>query len=196
MNKKLAVLVLLTGFMATGFSLADFVSAADAQKPKIAPPCKQCHMPDDKILRGALGSVSQKAETIQVQIGTATWLAKYDDNTKVVGAEQIAKIPKEKEIAVHYVEKDSALYATTVSVKQPAKVPAEKLIKVEEVTRLVAMGSEKGNFVLVDSRPGPRYHEGHIPRAILIYDAEFEKNVGKLPKEKDRLLIFYCAGVT
>lgn len=196
MIKKLAVLVLLTGFIATGFLLGDFVSAADAQKPKIAPPCKQCHMPDDKILRGSLGSVSQKAETIQVQIGPATWLAKYDDNTKVVGAEKIAKIPKEKEIAVHYVEKDSALYATTVSVKQPAKVPAEKLIKVEEVTNLVAMGSERGNYMLVDSRPGPRYHEGHIPGAVLIYDAEFEKNVGKLPKEMDRLLIFYCAGVT
>ncbi len=196
MIKKLAVLVLLTGFLAAGLSIADSVSAAEAQKPKIAAPCKQCHAPDDKILRGALGSVSQKAETIQVQIGPATWLAKYDDNTKVVGAEKIAKIPKEKEIAIHYVEKGSALYATIVSVKQPAKVSAEKLIKAEEVARLVAMGPEKGNYMLVDSRPGPRYHEGHIPGAIVIYDAEFEKNAGKLPKEMDRILIFYCGGVT
>jgi len=168
-------------------------SMAQTEKPKIAPICKQCHKPDEKILRGTLGAVSAKAETIQIQVGPAAWLVKFDDQTKVVGAESLPKIPKEKEIAITLAEKEGALYAVSVSVKQPAKVPEEKLIKTDELSKLIA---EKADFALIDSRPGPRYHEGHIPGAILIYDADFEKNTDKLPKEKDKLIVFYCGGVT
>jgi hypothetical protein len=166
------------------------------EKPKIAPICKQCHAPDGKVLRGVLGGISGKAKTIQVNIGAASWLAKWDEDTALVGAESFGKIPKEKEIAAYITEKDGGLYVTKVSVKQPAKVPAEKLIKVEEVARLIETGAEKGRFLIVDSRPAPRYHEGHIPGAVSIYDAEFDKNAGKLPGEKDILLIFYCGGPT
>ncbi len=168
-------------------------SIAQTEKPKIAPICKQCHKPDDKILRGTLGAVSAKAETIQIQVGPAVWLVRFDDQTKVVGADSITKIPKEKEIAITLADKDGELYAVSVSIKPPAKVPEEKLIKTEELSKLIA---EKTDFVLIDSRPGPRYHEGHIPGAISIYDAEFDKNIDKLPKEKDKLLVFYCGGTT
>lgn len=168
-------------------------SSIASEKPKIAPICKQCHMPDEKVLRGTLGAVSQKAETIQIQVGPAAWLVKFDDETKVVGAESLPKIPKEKEIAITLAEKEGELYAVSVSVKQPAKVPEEKLIKIDALSKLIA---EKADFVLVDSRPGPRYHEGHIPGAIPIYDADFDKNIDKLPKEKDKLIVFYCGGTT
>lgn len=166
---------------------------AQSEKPKIGPICKQCHAPDDKILRGTLGAVSAKAETIQIQVGPAVWLVRFDDNTKLVGAEKITGIPKEKEIAVVIEEKDGVLYAQNISVKQPAKVPVEKLIKTEELDKLI---KEKADIVIIDSRPAPRYHEGHIPGAISIYDAEFDKHIDKLPKEKDKLLVFYCGGVT
>lgn len=171
--------------------------AADApQKPKIAPPCKQCHKPDENILRGAFGGVSNKTGTVQINIGPAAWVVTYDDDTKLIGAEKWSQIPKEKEIAIAIREQDGGLYAQSVSVKPPAKVAPEKLISTEEIAKLVAMGPEKGNFTLVDSRPAPRYVEGHIPGSINIYDAEFEKNTDKLPKEKDQLLVFYCAGPT
>lgn len=167
-----------------------------AEKPKIAPICKQCHVPDEKILRGNFASLSQKAETIQIQIGPATWIVKYDDNTKLIGAEKINKIPKDKEISIEIEDRGGQPYAKSVSVKPPAKVPEEKLIRVNELSKLVEEGPEKGGFFLIDSRPGPRFHEGHIPGAISIYDAEFDKNIDKLPKDKDALVIFYCAGVT
>ena len=52
-------------------------------------------------------------------------------------------------------------------------------------------------FSLADPRAGrARYDEGHIPGAISIYDAQFEKNLDKLPKDKDNLLVFYCGGPT
>lgn len=169
---------------------------AQTEKPTITPICKQCHQPEKNVIRGTLGNVSMKAETIQVQVGPAVWLFKFDDETKVVGAEAINKIKKDHEISVTFVEKDGKLYAVKVGVKPPAKLPEEKKMKTEELSKLVELGPEKGNFVLIDSRPGPRYHEGHIPGAISIYDAEFDKHIDKLPKEKDKLIIFYCGGVT
>jgi len=167
-----------------------------SEKPRIAPICKQCHLPDDRLLRGNFVSLSQKAETIQIQIGPATWIVKYDDETKLKGAEKINKIPRDKEISIEIEERAGHLYAKSVAVKPPAKVPEEKLIKVEELAKLIEKGHEKGGFFLIDSRPAPRYHEGHIPGAISIYDAEFEKHISRLPQDKDTLLIFYCAGVT
>ena len=167
---------------------------AQTEKPEIAPLCKHCHEPDEKILRGTLGIVYKGF--MQVDVGPAKWVVKLDKDTKLQGAEDFGKIPVEKEIAVSFTQKDGELLALAVSVKQPAIVPEEKLVKVDEMARLVALGPEKGNFVLVDSRPASRYLEGHIPGAISIPDPEFEKHVDKLPKDMNKLLIFYCAGVT
>ncbi len=196
MGKKL-LLIAIAVLVAAGLFLTYSTSMAQAQKPKIAPPCKQCHAPDEKILRGSLASASGKAETLQIQIGPAVWLVKFDDKTKLTGWQPpIYKVPKEKEIAVAYEEKDGSIYALSISVKQPAKVPEEKKIKTEELTKLIDIGTEKGRYVIVDSRPAPRYHEGHIPGSIVIYDADFDKNIDRLPQEKDKFLIFYCGGVT
>ncbi|HMK44328.1 MAG TPA: rhodanese-like domain-containing protein [Dissulfurispiraceae bacterium] len=160
-------------------------------KPKILKPCSQCHTPDEKVLRGTIGNISGKAETFAINTG-AIWTVKFDDKTKVVGWPELTKIPKEKEIAVTYVEKDGFLSATSVSVKQPAVIPPDKLVNTEQMIAHV----QKGDAVIIDSRPGARYYEGAIPGAINIYDAEFDKHVGKLPSDKDKLVIFYCAGPT
>ncbi|MFZ5997618.1 MAG: rhodanese-like domain-containing protein [Nitrospirota bacterium] len=166
------------------------------QKPKISPPCKQCHQPDEKILRGTLIKASEAAQTMQVQVGSATWLVKFDDDTKVTGAWAVEVIPKEKEISVTLGEKNKELYAVSVAVKPPAKVRNEQLIKTDEVAKLVALGPEKGKFLLIDTRPAPKFGEGHIPGAINIYDVEFDKHSDKLPRDKDFLIIYYCAGPT
>ncbi|MFO0751723.1 MAG: rhodanese-like domain-containing protein [Thermodesulfovibrionales bacterium] len=191
-------LVPIIAFIVTGAFLAGAAAGAAEipQKPKIAPPCKQCHKPDENILRGTFTSVSDKANTIQMQVGPATWLVTYDDETKLIGAEKWSKIPKEKEIGVTVAWKEGALYATSVALKPPAKVPEKQLIKVDEVAKLTAQESEKGAFVLVDSRPAARYREGHIPGAVNLSDAEFETQKDRLPQEKEKLVIFYCAGPT
>ena len=74
----------------------------------------------------------------------------------------------------------------------PAKAAAEKIVTVDEVARLVALGPEKGSFELVDSRPLVLYDEGHIPGAVSIPYREFNEFAGRLPGEKDNLIIFYC----
>ncbi len=175
------------------FILAQFVSAQElSAKPKILAPCKQCHTPDETVLRGTLGNLSQKAETFAINAG-AIWSVKFDDATKLIGWNApIEKIPREKEISVAILEKGGELYAKSISVKPPARIPPEKLITVEEMADHV----DKGDAFIVDSRPAPRFFEGSIPGAINIYDAQFDKNIDKLPKDKSQLLIFYCAGPT
>lgn len=167
-----------------------------AEKPQILKTCTQCHQTEANKLMGTVGSVSAKAEAIQIEAG-ATWIVKFDEKTKINNWQlPVNKIPKEKEIAIVFTERDGKLYAESITVKLPAKVKDEQLIKAEELSRLITSGAEKGNYVLIDSRPAPKFNEGHVPGAINIYDADFDKNIEKLPKEKDRLLVFYCAGPT
>ena len=83
-----------------------------------------------------------------------------------------------------------------MAVKPPGKLDPAMLITVDELAPLIEQGPEKGNFTIIDARPGKLFIEGHIPGAISIYDAQFEKNIDKLPKNKVNLLVFYCGGPT
>jgi len=197
MKRKGVITAVVAVAVAGLFLLGTSAMAAEVvQKPKTTAACKQCHKPDEKVLWGKFASVSRKAKTIQIAIGPATWIVKYDNDTKLVGEEKWSKISINKEVAVAITQKDGVLYATSVTVKPPSKIAPEKLIKLEDMVKLVALGSEKGKFTLVDARPAPKYHEGHIPNSISLYYADFDKQVDKLPKEKDRMLIFYCGGPT
>ncbi len=170
---------------------------AENAKPKVLKPCMQCHADTaENGIRGRLGSVSMKAETIKVDTGGASWLVNFDEDTDLSGAEAMNKIDPGKEVLITYFEEDVALYAESVDVKQPAKLDPAILITVDELAPLIEQGPEKGNFTIVDARPGKLFLEGHIPGAISIYDAQFDKNLDKLPKNKENLLVFYCGGPT
>ncbi|MEJ2154881.1 MAG: rhodanese-like domain-containing protein [Desulfobacteraceae bacterium] len=54
---------------------------------------------------------------------------------------------------------------------------------------------KNADMVLVDARPKrTKYDKGHIPTAISIPDSQFEKLSDRLPKDKDKLIVFYCGG--
>jgi hypothetical protein len=168
-----------------------------AAKPTTAAACKQCHQPADNVVRGNLFGISENFKTIQVSVGSLIWVIKYGDDLKLAGAEKLSAIPKEKDIAITFTGGEKTPYAVNLAVKQPAKVPAEKLVSAEELTKLLALGPDKGKFVLIDSRPAPRYAEGHILHAVSMPQPSFDTLKDKiLPKDKDILLIFYCGGVT
>lgn len=187
-GKLVVSLVLASGLLITTSSIA----MAQAQKSKIMKPCSQCHAPDEKLLRGTLTGISQKAETFSINTGVM-WTVKFDDKTKLVGwPPPVGKLPRDKEIAVKFIERDGETYAESISVKQPAKLPPEKIASTEFVAECV----DKGDALIVDSRPAVRFYEGAIPGAINIYDAEFDKHIDKLPKDKNKVIIFYCAGPT
>jgi hypothetical protein len=168
-----------------------------AGKPTIAAPCKQCHQPADDMVRGTMVAVSDKFKTIQVAAGNVVWVIKYGDDLKLQGVTKLADIPKEKEIGVRFTGEEKSPYAVSLSVKPAAKVAPEKLVSLEEMSRLVALGPEKGNFQLFDSRPAPKCIEGQIPYTISLPFDKFDALKDKLlPKDKNTLLIFYCGGVT
>ena len=169
-----------------------------AEKPTVLAPCKQCHQPEKDVVRGTLVSVSEKFKTINVQVGQKlVWIINYGEDLKIAGADKLLSISRDKEIGIKFTGDEKKPYAVSLAVKPPAKVAPEKLVPVEELVKLVAMGAEKGGYVIVDSRPKPRFNEGHIPHAVSLDNAKFDDQKEKvLPKDKDILLIFYCGGVT
>lgn len=191
-RKKLIIGLLLGILIMTGTH-----RATAAGKPTIAPACKQCHQASNDLVRGTMVAVSDKFKTIQVAAGKVVWVIKYGDDIRITGASKLPDIPKEKEIGVRFTGGEKTPYAVSVSVKPAAKVPPEKLVSLEEMSRLVALGPEKGNYALFDSRPAPKCIEGQIPGAVSFPLDKFDSLKDKLlPAQKDKLIIFYCGGVT
>ena len=51
-------------------------------------------------------------------------------------------------------------------------------------------------MVVIDSRPKrKKYDKGHVATAISISDSQFDKLKDQLPKDKAKLLVFYCGGL-
>lgn len=190
-KRKVLFSLLLQGvFVLSAFGLSH------AQRPTVAAPCIQCHAPESGVVRGSLVSVSEKFKTIQLAVGKLVWVVPYDEKTALKGAKSVADIKKDKEIAVSFAGEESKPLAVSVSVKPPAKLPPDKLLSTEEVSRLIS-GAEKVPYVLVDSRPAPRFMEGHIPTSVSMPHPAFDKmKEGILPKDKNVLVVFYCGGVT
>lgn len=179
--------------------------AAPPQKPTIAKLCTNCHQAEPGSLRGTFDSVAYKSQSIQMKIDDVTEVVQFDKDTLQVAnitpdpnnpTEPLRQLKKGKEIRVAYTEKNGVKFATLLSAKPPIKVAPEKQLSTADVEKLVAQGPEKGKYLLIDARPAPRFMEGAIPTAINIPFVEFDKHVDKLPKDKNALIVYYCAGVT
>jgi len=171
--------------------------ASAPMEPVVQKNCMNCHQGFAKmkdILAGNLNGTSMKAKTIQMQIDGRMELLKFDAETKVKNIPSLEALKGSPAMRVHYRTVGRDRVATDVVVKPEIKVPANQLIGVEEMVKLVGMGPEKGGYTLVDSRPGPGYMKGHIPTAISIPLPKMKEMADRLPKEKGKLVIFYCEG--
>lgn len=200
-----AVLVLGLALGMAGAEEKAAAPAAPAQKPTVAKICLNCHQPEPGSLRGNFDGVAYKTQSVQMKIDEATEIIQFDKaslKTANIQApadnpdEPLRALKKGKEIKVVYAEKDGKKIASLIVAKPPIKVAPEKLMSTAEVEKLVALGPEKGKYMLIDARPAPRFMEGAIPTAINIPFPAFEKMVEKLPKDKDALVVYYCAGFT
>jgi len=176
---------------------------APAVKPTIPQICTTCHKAQPNAVQGIFENVAFKSQSIQLKIDAHTEIVRFDPKTiKVVDGgvakpgEALRDIARNREARIDYVEKDGAKLATQISFKGPIKIAPEKLSNYKEVERLVALGPEKGNYTLIDSRPLPRLQEGTIPTAINLPYPAWDKFVDRLPKDKSRFTIFFCQGVT
>ena len=90
-------------------------------------------------------------------------IVKFTKDTTLENVPNLKAIKKPLPVKVTYVKKGNDLVATEIVAKPKIKVPKKQLIDVEEVAALVAKGPEKGGYMLIDSRPPIRYHEGPHP---------------------------------
>ncbi|HIJ86218.1 MAG TPA: sulfurtransferase [Desulfuromonadales bacterium] len=192
---------------ATAFAAEPAAPAVSPAKPTIAKICANCHKAEPGAVLGHFDNVAFKAKTIQVKIDDTVELLKFDeDDIKVTNGDgktgdgeflKDNKVKKGHEVKVEYVLKDGVKTAVKFIEKPPVKISADMLMKTADVEKLVAQGPEKGKYVLFDSRPLPRFQEGFIPTAVNFPYPAFDKLADKLlPKDKNALIIFYCAGPT
>jgi hypothetical protein len=196
-RKVLTVLALLAAVALVGGWSPVGALADDKLPSKSDQSCLKCHEYDktSNLFAGKLVDVSSKASALQLQIGKDMEVIYFDDSTVLKNAPSMKKIPKKESVRVTYFKKNGKNFAKEVEVKKGIEVPKEKLANAEEVAKLVALGPEKGKYVLLDSRPGPMYNEGHVPTAVSMPFFAFDKLHEKLlPKDKEVLQIYYCAG--
>ena len=179
--------------------------AAPQAKPVNAKLCTNCHQLQAGSLRGNFENVSYKTQSIQIKIDDAVEILTFNKNSlKITNvktdpenpSEHLRMIKKGKEVRVEYTEKDGRKFATLVSAKPTIKVAPEKLINTADLEMLAAQDPEKGKYLLIDARPAAKFMESAIPTAINIPFPAFEKNIDRLPKDKNALIVYYCAGVT
>ena len=145
------------------------------------------------VYKGKIVGNSKKAKTIAISVGKGdkakTMMVKYDDNTKGL------EFAKKGEAAIIQWEKRGTDTFATVIKPKLAKLPQGVTeIKTLELKKLI---DAKAEFMLIDSRPGKRYAQSHLPGALSIPVDEMKtKAADILPKDKDIQLVFYCGGPT
>ncbi len=189
-------------FLFAGLAAAQ-APAPPAAKPDMPGVCLSCHQSAPNTLRGYFDSTAWKTGALQLNLGTATEVVRFDPGVvRVIDAgadkpaEALRSMKRGRDMRVEYTEAAGVKTATLISFKGPIKTPLEKLLKFDDLDKLVALGPEKGGYTLVDSRPAPKYQEGTIPSAVNLPFPAWDKVVGKLPVDKEKLLVFFCQGPT
>ena len=192
MLRKLIPFMICASFLVSGCQQAG-QSAATDQAILAAPAAKV----DKNVYKGKILGLSNKAKSISIQVGKGkdakTMMVKFNDQTK--GIEHASK--GHAAIIIYKFVGDEKI---AVEIKPKlAKLPKGVIeAQTDYVAGLVAQGTEKANYFLVDSRPASRYHEGTIPTSVSIPVPKILKEgaLGVLPKDKNTELIFYCGGPT
>jgi rhodanese-related sulfurtransferase/plastocyanin len=177
--------------------------AAPAARPTQPAVCNNCHKPGPNQVSGYFDNVAFKSQSIQLDMAGSKEIVRFDPATlKVMDAgdqkkvEFLREVKKGHEARIVFAMKGNEKWADSISFKGPIKVPADQLVNYDYVAKLVAQGPEKGNYTLIDSRPLLRFQEGTIPTAINLPYPGFDKNTNLLPTDKNRLVVFFCQGVT
>ena len=179
------------------FAVGAMLFAPDSRAEKnelLNSKCLKCHTEFKKmnnVVAGDFESLSNKAKSFQVDIGKQIQIVKFTPETQVENVETIKKLQKPIPVLVSYKQDGADLVATSIKAKPVIKVPEDQQLSVADVEKLL---KKPGTYTLVDSRPPIRYQEGHIPTAISMPFSKMPGLMDKLPKDKNRLLVFYCGG--
>jgi predicted sulfurtransferase len=184
----LAANLLLTGnAMIPDFGFVGIAQAATAEAAK-----------EVQMVKGKITNISQKAKTIALsQKDNSFFLLKFSDDTELKGVTSSREFEVGEAIIVTYKTVNGENLATSLE-KSLVKMPkGTKEIKTDDLVDLLAKDK---NLVVIDSRPSPRYAEGHIAGAVSIPFSKLTRmgddGAKLLEKYKDRQLVFYCGGPT
>ena len=196
-GKKIRIVTVLTiVLLQSGLK----IGSANDQATKILESIDECLECNERTglfkVKGSFQGISFKAKMLHVATESGPILVDYNDDTYLTGVNAFQDIVIGQEIEVYYREKEGALIADSVDVKKIPEAGQITFISVDELALLVEQEELAGTYTLIDSRPGNQYYQGHIPGAISIYDAKLKKQPDLLPKDKSRLLIFYCSGTS
>ena len=182
MRLSLAMLavMLTTGLPAISSAAGTDAKAAAAQK-------------DPNVIKGKVLGISKKGKAFTIKGSKGPMMVKFNDATKGM------KFAKKGAAAIVKFKVSGDDKVATIIKPKLAKLPkgvAE--IQPEELIKLLNMGPEKGNYMLVDARPTGPFNKGHIRTAQSIPVKKMkEKGKELMPMNaKDIQLIFYCGGVT
>jgi rhodanese-related sulfurtransferase len=140
-------------------------------------------------LVGKVESVSRKAKLIQFKNPKSkkVYIVKFNDKTKLVEVKSFKALKPGSKVSVEVDKKGVATSIKLILVK----VPAEKRISTKKLSKLMEDGED---FFLGDARPPGKCGMGHLPGAINTFSKTLKKNMHLLPKDKNKLLVFYCGG--
>jgi rhodanese-related sulfurtransferase len=189
------------GALALVAGAASAQAPAPAARPSQPAVCNNCHQPAPGQVSGYFENVAFKSQSIQLGIDANKEIIRFDPKTlKVLDAgepkkvDHLREVRKGHETRIAYVEKDGQKWATEIRIKGPVKVAKQDLVDFAFVQKLVEQRT--GNFMLIDSRPLPRFQQGTIPGAVNLPYPSWDKVVNRLPADKTALLVFFCQGVT
>ncbi len=178
--------------LAMMLSLASTWCASQQASTDAAKPAVKSDQKTKLVYKGKIVGKSNKAKQISIKVGkgdkTKQIMVSFGDDT--VGAEHAVK---GHGAIINYEMRDGKPYATLVKAKLAKMPPGVTEIQVEEINMMLTAGMD---FELIDSRPGQRYSESHLPTAISIPVCSMKELIDLLPNNKNKLLVFYCGGRT
>jgi len=192
MNSKMLMrfipVAFMLAFLASGCA-KQTDSTAQAPVPETAAAKKE----DPNVYKGPIVGRSNKAKTISITVGQGdaakTMMVKFDDSTEGL---DFAK--KGEAAIIKWEQRGEDKFATVVEPKL-AKLPKGVTeIKTDELYKML---QDHVPMVLADARPVIRFNQGHLPGAVSIpVPLLKEQKEAVLPKDKNKLLVFYCGGYT
>lgn len=187
---KMIPFLIMASFLATGCTTKSTTATSDQSiKLAAAKTAKQT----GPVYKGKVVGKSNKAKQISIKVGKGkdakTIMVKFDDKTK--GVEHASK---GHAAIIEYEIRGKDKYATVIKPKLAKLPPGVTEIKTAELKKII---DSKTDMVLIDARPEKRYAQAHLPGAInLTVPKMKETRAAMLPKDKNKLLIFYCGGIT
>ena len=201
-KRKMYAAIAFAAIMAAPAVQAADPGAPAPAKAKDVKSCAVCHAPEEGQMRAYFDDVSMKSQVIQLKLDSSSEVVKFDPakltiiNGSTAGdtEQSLRGIKKGHEVRVAYTEAANGLKTISeISIKPKMAIAAEKKADIQMVEKLVS-GKEK--YTLIDARPLQKFQEGAIPTAINVPFPAFQKNLDKLPQDKNELIVYYCAGVT